>query len=88
MKTLNLGPKVNMPLPFVLTHARKLATLIITILFYCSAFSQSFSASLQKQHVLLNWSPTEEKNVSHFVIERSTNGSDYYEGPFFYRWEC
>jgi hypothetical protein len=84
MKTLNLGPKVNMLLPFVLTHARKLATLIITILFYCSAFSQSFCASLQNQRVLLNWSTTEEKNVSHFVIERSTNGSDYNEAALLF----
>lgn len=84
MKTLYLGPKVNMLLPFVLTHARKLATLIITILFYCSVFSQSLNASLQNQQILLNWSTTAEKNVSHFVVERSTNGNEYNEAALLF----
>jgi hypothetical protein len=37
----------------------------------------SFTATKNDSKVLLNWSTAMEKNVSHFVIERSTDGSNY-----------
>ena len=37
----------------------------------------NFNAVLSNRQVLLNWTTTEEKNVSHFVIEKSNNGRDY-----------
>ena len=40
MKTLYLGPKVSMSLPFVLIQLRKLAAILIVTLFSLSAFSQ------------------------------------------------
>lgn len=39
----------------------------------------AFSASLINQNVVLNWTAGQEKQLSHFVIERSTNGRDYSE---------
>ncbi|MFT3825684.1 MAG: T9SS type A sorting domain-containing protein [Chitinophagaceae bacterium] len=37
----------------------------------------AFSASLNDQTVSLSWTTGQEKELSHFVIERSTNGRDY-----------
>jgi hypothetical protein len=37
----------------------------------------SFTAKKASNQVLLNWSTDIEKNVSHFVIERSLNGKDF-----------
>jgi hypothetical protein len=37
----------------------------------------SFTARLVDQKVVLNWTSEMEKNVSHFTIERSVNGTDY-----------
>jgi hypothetical protein len=37
----------------------------------------SFNARKNDNKVELTWSTSMEKNVSHFVIERSTNGTDY-----------
>jgi hypothetical protein len=37
----------------------------------------SFNAKKNDSKVILNWSTGMEKNVSHFVIERSVDGSDY-----------
>ena len=99
MKTLYLGPKVRISLPFVLIHLRRLAAILIVTLFSLSTFSQeflfqnawskssnnsappvelaSFNAVLNNKQVILNWTTAEEKNVSHFVIEKSNNGRDY-----------
>ena len=126
MKTLYLGPKVSMSLPFVLIQLRKLAAILIVTLFSLSAFSQELifqnptlesgtsgangaiyrfrsvtangnvdallkvisrsdsrvklkDPDFSNRQVLLNWTTTEEKNVSHFVIEKSNNGHDYNE---------
>ena len=38
---------------------------------------KSFNASLNNKKVNLNWVTGHEKDLSHFVIERSTNGSDF-----------
>lgn len=40
---------------------------------------KSFNASLNNKKVALNWVTGHEKDVSHFVVERSTNGVDYTE---------
>ena len=40
---------------------------------------KNFDASLNKQKVNLGWTTGHEKDISHFVIERSTNGIDYME---------
>lgn len=37
----------------------------------------SFNASLVNKKVALTWSTAQEKDASHFVIERSTNGIDF-----------
>ena len=39
----------------------------------------SFSAALNKSNVNLNWATAEEINVSHFVIEKSTDGTKFSE---------
>lgn len=39
----------------------------------------SFTASLNNSKVDLKWTTTSEINVSHFVVERSTDGSNYSE---------
>lgn len=40
---------------------------------------KSFDASIHSKKVNLKWVTGHEKDLSHFVIERSTNGSDYAE---------
>lgn len=40
---------------------------------------KSFNASLNNKKVNLNWVTGHEKDLSHFVVERSTNGIDYTE---------
>jgi Secretion system C-terminal sorting domain len=40
---------------------------------------KSFNASLTNKKVDLNWVTGHEKDLSHFVVERSTNGVDYTE---------
>lgn len=40
---------------------------------------KNFNASLNNKKVSLNWVTGHEKDLSHFVIERSTNGRDYTE---------
>jgi Secretion system C-terminal sorting domain len=39
----------------------------------------SFNASLDNKKVVLNWQTGMEKDLSHFVVEKSTNGKDYTE---------
>jgi hypothetical protein len=40
---------------------------------------KTFNVSLNNKKVTLNWITGHEKDLSHFVIERSTNGHDYAE---------
>lgn len=40
---------------------------------------KTFNASLHNKKVKLDWVTGHEKDVSHFVVERSTNGTDYNE---------
>jgi hypothetical protein len=40
---------------------------------------KNFNASLNNKKVNLNWVTGHEKDLSHFVVERSTNGKDYEE---------
>jgi hypothetical protein len=40
---------------------------------------KNFNASLHNKKVNLNWVTGHEKDLSHFVVERSTNGFDYSE---------
>lgn len=40
---------------------------------------KTFNASLHNNKVTLNWVTGHEKDLSHFVVERSTNGIDYSE---------
>jgi hypothetical protein len=40
---------------------------------------KSFDASIHSKKVNLKWVTGHEKDLSHFVIERSTNGTDYAE---------
>jgi hypothetical protein len=40
---------------------------------------KSFKVSLHNKDIKLNWVTGHEKDLSHFVIERSTNGTDYVE---------
>ena len=84
MKTLYLGPKVDLSLSFVPFYLRKLVTILVATIISLSAFSQElvfkypgFNAALQDKQVVLNWVTTGEKNVSHFVIEKSGNGIEY-----------
>src|SRR5690606_10919261 len=37
----------------------------------------SFTAKKENTKAVLNWGTEQEKNVSHFVIERSLNGTDF-----------
>jgi hypothetical protein len=37
----------------------------------------AFTAKKAGNGVMLNWSTEMEKNVSHYIVERSTNGSDF-----------
>lgn len=37
----------------------------------------SFTASYRNQHTLLNWSSDNEVNFEKYIVERSSNGSDY-----------
>jgi hypothetical protein len=39
----------------------------------------SFNASLDSKKVILSWETGMEKDLSHFVVEKSTNGKDYTE---------
>ena len=40
---------------------------------------KTFNVSLNNKKVTLNWVTGHEKDLSHFVVERSTNGQDYVE---------
>ncbi|HYJ38740.1 MAG TPA: hypothetical protein VEV87_08990 [Chitinophagaceae bacterium] len=170
MKTLYLGPKVSMSLPFVLSYLKKLATILIATLFSLSVFPQelvfrnpvlvtgtrflgpqqnfeeidtaatrvmttinyesankfyfrtggmrtgsgnsnagdrmnsiwfksfnyavplvklpvklaNFNAVLQNKQVMLNWATTEEKNLSHFVIEKSIDSVEFKEAAIIF----
>jgi hypothetical protein len=109
MKTLYLGPKVNLSLPFVLSKASRLVISVIALLFSLASFSQElvfwnpqlvagieradgavyrssngFNAVVQNKQVMLNWATIQEKNVSHFVIEKSSNGADYSEAALIF----
>jgi hypothetical protein len=100
MKTLFLGSKVKMSLPFVLIQLSRLAISVIALLFSLASFSQEvvfcnpqlasgndrsdgavcrFSNVTNNKQVMLNWATTNEKNVSHFVIEKGGNGIDFKE---------
>jgi hypothetical protein len=39
----------------------------------------TFNAKLKEKKVILNWETITERNFSHYVVERSLNGSQYYE---------
>ena len=105
MKTLYLGPKVKLSLPFVLSKASRLLISVIAILFSIASFSQElvfrnsqlvsgieradgavnrFNTIVQDKQVMLNWATTQERNVSHFVIEKSNNGVDYSEAALIF----
>ena len=82
-----LGPKVSMSLPFVLSYLKKLATILIATLFSLSAFPQelaNLNAVPQHKQVVLNWATTEEKNLSHFVIEKSIDGVEFKEAAILF----
>jgi hypothetical protein len=40
---------------------------------------QNFTASLAGQNVLVRWETASETNSSHFIVQRSVNGTDYVE---------
>jgi hypothetical protein len=52
---------------------------MLALFIQVSAFSQvtSFTSTLKNDRVDLKWATNSEKNVSHFIIEKSTDGKDY-----------
>jgi len=47
----------------------------------------AFTAQKSGNSVVLNWSTEMEKNVSHYIIERSTNGSDFVDAGLIFSTE-
>src|SRR5207248_11450917 len=45
---------------------------------------ENFSATLRDKMVVLYWATTEERNVSHFVIEKSMNGVNFDEAALLF----
>jgi hypothetical protein len=58
---------------------KTIATLILALFIQVSAFSQvtSFTGTLKNERVDLKWATASEKNVSHFIIEKSMDGKNY-----------
>ena len=71
MYFLFLYPKAN--------TMKTILTLILAMFIHVSAFSQvtSFAGTMKNDRVDLRWATTSEKNVSHFVIEKSIDGKNY-----------
>jgi hypothetical protein len=60
---------------------KTIVTLILCFFIQVIAFSQvtSFAGKLNNNRIDLKWATASEKNVSHFVIEKSIDGKDYSE---------
>jgi hypothetical protein len=71
MYLLFLYPKPN--------AMKTIFTLILALFIQVSAFSQvtSFTGTLKNDRVDLKWATLTEKNVSHFIIEKSIDGKNY-----------
>jgi hypothetical protein len=54
-------------------------TIILALFIQVTVFSQvtSFTGTLKNDRVDLRWATSSEKNVSHFIIEKSTDGKNY-----------
>ncbi|MGK2861091.1 MAG: hypothetical protein ACSLE0_04115 [Chitinophagaceae bacterium] len=54
-------------------------TLTLTLFIHVLVFSQitAFTAQLKTDKVDLKWAATSEKNISHFSIEKSSDGKNY-----------
>jgi len=54
-------------------------TLTLAILLQTTVFSQvtSFNSKVNNDRVDLSWATTSEKNISHFIIEKSLDGKNY-----------
>jgi len=54
-------------------------TLTLAILLQTTVFSQvtSFKSKVNNDRVDLSWASTSEKNISHFIIEKSIDGKNY-----------
>ena len=60
-------------------NMKTLLTLILALFIQVSAFSQvnSFEGMVNNNRVDLKWATSSEKNVSHFIIEKSIDGKNY-----------
>jgi hypothetical protein len=58
---------------------KTILTLVLALFIQVVAFSQvtSFTGKLNNNRIDLKWATSSEKNVSHFVIEKSIDGKNY-----------
>ena len=58
---------------------KTILTLVLALFIQLTAFSQvtSFTSMVNNNRVDLKWSTYAEKNISHFIIEKSIDGKNY-----------
>ena len=68
---------------------KTIVTLVLALFIQVSVFSQltSFAALLNTDKVDLKWSASAEKGISHFSIEKSTDGKNYSQAGIVFAFE-
>lgn len=58
---------------------KTIVTIVLALFIQVTAFSQvtSYTGMLNNDRVDLKWATSSEKNVSHFIIEKSVDGKNY-----------
>jgi hypothetical protein len=83
MKTHNAPQAITIPQDLIKIIARSFLLMLLTLYAFTLFASpkpaklSSFTAIAEQNKVVLQWAATDEQLISHYMIQRSTNGDDY-----------